>query len=163
MDYRFTNEYPTSKIDEIVHYLAGPRLWVPEQDYPDFSDWAHNVHTELMSTRKRALVALSGGDVVGVAIYQRHKQNSDTLEIKNLTVRPDARGRHVASFLLRNTELEGSHDFHVSRVVCDAKIQNHAIMYFLLKHHYTILGHHDLYGLDAGADIVYTKQLTSLA
>jgi GNAT superfamily N-acetyltransferase len=160
MDYRFTNEYPTSKIDEIVHYLAGPRLWIPQQDYPDFSDWAQKVHTELTTTQKRALIALSGNDVVGVTIYQQHKQRPDTLEIKNLTVRPDARGRHIASFLLRNAELEGMRDFHTTNSICDAKIHNHAIMYFLLKHHYTILGRHDLYGLRAGTDVVYTKQLT---
>ena len=86
MDFKFTNNYPISRLDEIVSYLLGPRLWIPNTDYPDFLDWAQKVHGELKKDVKRALIALSENNVVGVAIYQRHKKYKDTLEIKNLTV-----------------------------------------------------------------------------
>ncbi len=160
MDYRFTNEFSPSKIDEIVHYMAGPRLWVPESDYPDFFDWTQKVHAQLKDQTKRAVIALSGADVIGVSLYQRHKHHSDTLEIKNLSVRPDARGRYIASFLLRNTEIQGAQDFSVSRAICDAKATNLSILYFLQKHRYAVTATRDLYGLQAGDDHVYIKQLS---
>lgn len=90
-------------------------------------------------------------------MYQRHKKYADALEIKNVTVHPDVRGRHVASFLLRNAEIEGCHDFHTNRVLVDAKSHNVAIRAFLLKGGYLPLTCVDLYGLGAGEDVVYCK------
>ncbi len=161
MQYLFTNEYPLSKLDEIVAYLLGPRLWIPRTDYPDFGDWSQKAHEDLKKERKRALVALSGANIVGAAIYQRHKTDHDALEIKNLTVRPDERGRYIASFLMRNAEIEGRRDFKVRRVLCDAKRTNAGIRWFLLKHRYVIAGAADLYRLGSGDDIVYQKDLPS--
>jgi ribosomal protein S18 acetylase RimI-like enzyme len=159
MDFVFTNEYPVGRIDEIVSFLLGPRLWIPKTDYPDFLDWAQRVHGELKKESKRALVALAHGTVVGAAIYQRHKKQTDTLEIKNLTVRPDVRGRYIASFLMRNAEIEGAREFGAHTALCDAKADNLSVQHFLLKHHYRIVGRHDLYQLHSGRDCVYQKQL----
>jgi ribosomal protein S18 acetylase RimI-like enzyme len=162
MDFVFTNEYAPTRIDEIVAFMMGPRLWIPKTDYPDFLDWAQRMHRELKRESKHAIVALAQGNVVGSVIYQRHKQYTDTLEIKNLTVRPDARGRYIASFLMRNAELEGARELGVQTVVCDAKADNLSVRYFLLKHHYRIAGRHDLYRLNSGQDCVYRKRLISV-
>src|SRR3990172_1913608 len=120
MDFRFTTEYPFSRLDEIVSYLLGPRLWIPHTDYPDFEDWSQKAYLELKKEAKRAIIAISQNQIVGVVIYQRHKKIREALELKNLTVRPDQRGRYIASFLLRNAELEGSREFGTSEVFCDA-------------------------------------------
>jgi|SRR3972149_4493325 len=162
MNFKFTNEYSVSKLDEIVSYLLGPRLWIPTNDYPDFSDWADMAHWELRKERKRALIALSRGNVIGVCIYQRHKKYSDALEIKNLTVRPDLRGRYIASFLLRNTETEGGNELNSHYAICDAKANNFPVKFFLLRHKYNILGRQDLYELGTGEDCVYKKRLVKL-
>lgn len=159
MNFKFTNQYSVSRLDEIVSYLLGPRLWIPQDDYPDFLDWAHRTHKELKKENKRALIALSNNDIVGVTIYQKHKKHKDCLEIKNLTVRPDQRGRYIASFLLRNTEIEGSREFGLRSVLCDAKAKNLSVRHFLFKHKYRILDKDDLYGLGAGDDLVYKKDL----
>lgn len=159
MNFKFTNEYSLSRIDEIVSYILGPRLWIPHIDYPDFLDWADKTHKELKKENKRAVVALSNNEIVGVTIYQRHKKYKDALEIKNLTVRPDARGRYIASFLLRNSEIEGGKEFDSKYAVCDAKVKNLAIRSFLLKNQYRITGNNDLYGLNAGDDTIYKKSL----
>ncbi len=169
MTFQFTNEYPVSRLDEIVSYLMGPRLWIPHGDYPDFLDWADRVHRELKHDNKRALVAFSSGggsafggqnnEIVGVAVYQRHKAHDDTLEIKNLTVRPDKRGRYIASFLLRNAEIEGAKDFKSKRIICDAKAKNFEIKSFLLKNHYRILAKDDLYRKNGGEDLIYSKTI----
>ena len=157
MDFKFTNNYPISRLDEIVFYLLGPRLWIPNADYPDFLDWAQKVHGELKKDIKRAMLAISGNEIVGVTIYQRHKKHKDALEIKNLTVRPDMRGRFIASFLMRNAEVEGRREFNSKYVLCDAKADNLAVRFFLMKHQYKIIRKEDLYGLNSGEDIIYKK------
>jgi ribosomal protein S18 acetylase RimI-like enzyme len=159
MHYSFTNEYPASKVDEIVSYLLGPRLWIPQDDYPDFTEWAQTVHVELKGEKKRALIAVSAGHLVGATIYQRHKTDPDALEIKNLTVRPDHQGRHIASFLLRNTEIEGARDYRTRFITIDTKARNLPIRFFLERHKYRLAGRDDLYGLSAGTDVIYRKTI----
>ncbi len=160
MDIRFTNELKPGRFDELIDYLRGPRLGMPKGHYPDYDDWLGRVHAELHAQCKRAIVALDGGDVVGAVVYQRHKAEPATLEVKNITVRPDMRGRYVASFLVRNLEVEGRVDFPgVTRVLCDAKRENRVIRQFLLQHRYTVAGVTDLYGLGAGEDLVFSKSL----
>ncbi len=159
MKFTFTNEFKLSRLDEIVDYLSGPRLWVPHVDYPDYYDWLQKVHTQIKSEKKRAIIALYEKQIVGVTIYQKHEQIRNALEIKNLTVRPDVQGRYVASFLLRNTEYLGYKDFKCSHVLCDAKSHNQAIKAFLLRHKYLPQGTADLYGLNSGDDIIFKKQL----
>jgi ribosomal protein S18 acetylase RimI-like enzyme len=165
MHFVFTTEQTGKRADEIVDYLLGPRLWIPQVDYPDFDVWATKVpgfgswHTQLKKESKRAIIALARESVIGAIIYQRHQVLPDVLEIKNITVRPDARGRFMASFLLRNAEVEGAHDFGSHEVLVDAKARNTAIRTFLLRNSYKALGIADLYGLGAGEDVVYRKRL----
>ena len=159
MNFTFTTEQTIRRTDEIAEYMSEPRLWIPQTDYPDFDKWMQRVHIQLRSETKRAVLALCSGHLAGVIVYQHHKERADTLEIKNVTVRPDVRGRHVASFLLRNAEIEGCHDFHTSSVVTDAKADNLAIRSFLLKGGYLPMTCVDLYGLRSGRDIVYRKHI----
>lgn len=147
-----------NRTDEVLDFLRGPRLWIPQTDYPDFDDWSLRVHQELKAQKKLAVVALERGSVVGSVIYQRHKQLGTALEIKNISVRPDYRGRHLASFLLRNAEVIGSAALGTQVILADAKVRNRGIRMFLLGHHYRVLAQsRDLYGLGAGQDVVYTK------
>lgn len=159
MDFRFTTEQSTTRADEIIDYIRGPRLWVPRLDYPDFDRWLEKVHEELKTETKRALLALSANQVIGAIIYQRHRQLPEVVEIKNLTVRPDMRGRCVASFLIRNAEVEGCRDFTAHRVVVDTKARNLAMRSFLFHCGYTPQQIIDLYGLGAGQDVVYEKMV----
>jgi len=157
MEFIFTTEQTLSRTDEIIDYLLGPRLWIPKIDYPDFDEWIQKVHIQLKQEDKRAIIALSHRSIVGVVIYQRHQAEPEALEIKNITVRPDVQGRFIASFLLRNAEIEGTRDFNIRRVLVDAKARNLTIRSFLFRNGYANLGSHDLYGLGAGEDIVYSK------
>lgn len=159
MDFRFTTDYPFSRLDEIVAYLAGPRLWIPKTDYPDFLDWANRSYEELRTETKRAMLALEGNDIAGITIFQRHKKYKEALEIKNLTVRPESRGRYIASFLLRNTEIEGAREFGSSLILCDAKSKNLSIRTFLFTNHYSAVQKGDIYGIEGGEDAVYRKRI----
>ena len=162
MDFRFTTEYSLSRLDEIIVYLMGPRLWIPHTDYPDFGEWAERSYQEIKKERKRAIIALSQDQIVGVIVYQQHKKFSESLELKNLTVRPDQRGRHIASFLIRNAEVEGLKEFKATNVLCDVKASNFGVRLFLLKHQYHIVTETDLYLLGTGNDIVFRKDLRPL-
>lgn len=159
MELLFTSERTQSRADELVDYLRGPRLWIPRADYPDFDDWSEKVHAQLKAEHKRALLALSHGAVVGAVIYQRHVTEPMTLEIKNVTVRPDMRGRYIARFLLRNAEIEGRADFGVRRVVLDAKASNVALRRYVEGQGYVSAEVRDLYGLGGGADVLFRKRL----
>jgi hypothetical protein len=70
-------------------------------------------------------------------------------------------GRHLASILLRNAEIEGARDFSSKHVVVDAKASNKAIRLFLLGHRYRVQETLDLYGLGAGQDLVFKKTVGS--
>lgn len=162
MEITITSEVSVSRADEIVAYMTGPRLWIPQHEYPDFESWIERVHGQLKSEEKRAVVAIVAGQVVGAVVYQSHRELPGTLEIKNLTVRPDQRGRHLASFLLRNAEQEGARDFKATQVVVDAKLGNRPIRRFLDANHYQPQAVSDLYRLNAGPDVVYSKCLLSV-
>jgi ribosomal protein S18 acetylase RimI-like enzyme len=130
MDFRFTTEETFRRTDEIVDYLLGPRLWVPCLDYPDYDVWVQKVHRQLKEAKKRSLLAISYGNIIGAIIYQFHELEPEVLEIKNISVRPDQQGRYVASFLLRNAEIKGCADFSSRAIVVDAKAKNLAIRSF---------------------------------
>jgi len=159
VNFVFTTDETCRRADEVLDYLRGPRLWIPALDYPDFDAWAAKIHHQLKSEEKRALLALSYGNVVGAIIYQRHREVPEALEVKNITVRPDQRGRYIASFLLRNAEIEGRADFQSNHVLVDTKARNLPIQRYLRKNGYRTKGVTDLYGLGAGEDIVFTKRL----
>ncbi len=159
MDFRFTTGESVRRADEIADYLRGPRLWVPRTDYPDFDEWLLRAHAQLRNEEKRAVLALDRGRVAGVVLYQAHRTLPGVLELKNITVRPDVRGRHFASFMLRNAELEGSADFGCSTAVVDAKAGNRGVRHLLLGAGWRPAGTSDLYGLGAGRDVVYSKRI----
>ncbi len=162
MEYTFTNRFKESRLDEIVDSLRGPRLWTPIRHYPDYREWVNTVHTDLKKELKRAMIVLNRNKVIGTLIYQKHKKIPKALELKNLSLSPDERGRYLASFLTRNAEIEGQREFKSTMVVCDTKMRNIDVRFFLIKHHYTPFLVTDLYGLHSGDDIVFSKNLIPL-
>lgn len=162
MDIRFTNELHPARHDELIAYLQGPHLGngMPQRHYPDYADWLRRVRVELGTRQKRAIIAIDGETIVGAIVYQHHQKEPDVLEIRHISVCPEMRGRNIASFMLRNLEIEGQRDFPgVTRVYCDAKPENHEIRLFLLLHDFVIVGIFDLYGLGAGEDMLFSKSL----
>ena len=157
MQVLMTNEFKLSKIDEIVDYLSKPRLWVPKLDYPDYSNWMNQVHAQIRNESKRAMTAIEDGRIIGTVLYQKHKILQDTLEIKNISISPEKKGRHIASFLLRNAEIEGLRDYNSRRVMVDTKANNIDMRSFLLSCRYRVLKEQDLYNLGSGLDVVFTK------
>jgi len=160
VDFLFTTSETVRRADELTDFLRGPRLWVPRSDYPDFDDWLSRAHAQLRSEEKRAVVALDRGQVAGAVLYQAHRSLPGVLELKNISVRPDVRGRYLAAFMLRNAEIEGAADFGSSHAVVDAKAGNLGVRRLLLGGGWSPSSTSDLYGLGAGADTVYSKCLS---
>ena len=149
----------TSDLDirHIVDFLAGPRLWIPRSNYPDFNDWLDKATVEMYNGTKRGLCCYYDRKLVGAIIYQKHKTISNFLEMKNLTVSPEVGRRFIASFLVRNMEAEEKGKF--THAICDAKKDNIAIQQFLMSNKYKTVANIDLYGLGAGTDTVFLKEL----
>lgn len=156
LSLRFESECHPGKA---VDFLSGPRLWIPKSDYPDFTDWLDKVRTELTHGSKHGIFCYLAGQLVGSVLYQRHKKTTQLLEIKNLTVDPRISRRFVASFLLRNAEVEGQKCFGSTAIICDAKKSNLAVNAFLVRNRYRAVGTIDIYGKSAGTDTVYMKDL----
>lgn len=143
----------------VIDFLLGPRLLVPDTDYPDFKDWLERSESEVASGSKRHMACWWNFELVGLVIWQRHKQSPNWLEIKNLTVRPIVNGRLVGSFLLRQAEIEGKAEYNSEVAVCDAKQANQAVTSFLTARHYHALGTTHLYNPKFGKDLIFMRQL----
>lgn len=162
VNFRFTNEHSSANLGNVAGLLTQRRLWIPTQaDYPGHGEWVQKAEAQLAQDEKRAMLAYDGLKPVGIVVYQRHPTRPDTVEIKNLSVAPDARGGFVGSFLLRITEVEALKvDFPGCRtIVGDVKVTNTEMVGFLIKHGYTPEEITDLYKLGAGLDVVFSKTL----
>ena len=159
VDFYFTSDFHSSK--KLVEFLAGDRLWIPRTDYPDFMYWLDKVEVELESGQKQSIVAFYQKKLVGAILFQKHKQIPSVLELKNLTVLQEAGGRFVASFLIRNAEVEGLKTMQCLSVMGDAKRTNHAITDLMLKNGYNIVSDLDLYHLGRDRDNLFFKEVKS--
>ena len=102
-----------------------------------------------------------GKNTVGAVIYQGIVNQPRTLELRNISVSDDARGRYVGAFLLRNTEVEATqNDFPgIEEVIVDTKSTNIEMLAFLESQGYGVKEITDLYGLGTGLDVVMSKSL----
>jgi len=158
-EFRFVNELGSREIGDTIGVLEKPRLWIPETDYPDYYFWLEKVEEELGKDLKRGLLAYAGKEPVGAVLYQRHKGLDGTVEIKNISVSPDMRGRYFGAFMLRNVEMEALNFEYpdCDRIMVDTKTTNNDMIGFLLRQGYEPKTRTDLYGLGTGEDIVFTK------
>ncbi|HEY8992442.1 MAG TPA: GNAT family N-acetyltransferase [Candidatus Microsaccharimonas sp.] len=167
LDFTFTNTPGGRNQDAISERLVQPRLWIPQGDYPAHLDWREKAIAQIAEEKKRAMIAFWGSDAVGSVVYQQDPKDPSTVEIRNLSVEPYARGRHVASFLLNQTEHEAAVEFpDATRIVTDTKQTNAGLIAFALHNGYKIK---IVTTLDESAfahngvqDVVLTKSLSSL-
>jgi ribosomal protein S18 acetylase RimI-like enzyme len=157
--YRFSNDFPLSRIDEVINFTLGPRLWTSDAGYPDLALWGQRLHRELGQSRKRALVAFEHDKIIGSIIYREHETKPGTLEIRRITIHPSHEGRYVSDFLLRNVELSSQEDFQARNVIVDSKTNAFGMIHFLIRNGYRITGLKDLYGLGGGDDFMFQKYL----
>ena len=127
IDFTFRNIEPRS-LDPAMQFIASQNL-----GYPNYERWVEKAREELSFGIKHRILNYSNRIVVGDVIFQRHKQLANILEIKNIRIHPELRGRNFASFMLRQAELEMSS----KAVIVDARANQKDMIYFLTSRGYT--------------------------
>lgn len=161
-EFRFNNDHNSAEVSDIIDVLRQPRLWIPtERDYPNHASWLDKTEALITSGKKRVMAAYMGQDAIGAVVYQRSDDQPISLEIRNISVSTDARGRYVGAFLLRNTEIEAvQNDFpDIEEFVVDTKVSNIEMIAFLKSQGYTVKEIKDIYGLNTGLDVVLSKSV----
>lgn len=160
-EFLMRNDLQPRHIGDAIGVLTEPRFGITEGSYPDYSYWIEKVADQLGKNEKRAMMMYWGQNAVGTILYQRHRTEKLTVEIKNISVSPGAEGRHIASFMLRNVEHEATqNDFPgCNRILVDTKVSNRDMIGFLFDQGYTPIATADLYELGAGQDIVFEKNI----
>jgi ribosomal protein S18 acetylase RimI-like enzyme len=159
-EFRFTNEHSPSEVGGVIDVLRAPRLWIPtETDYPAHSEWVEKAEAQIHTGKKRAMLAYHNRKPVGTVIYQRHELFPEIVELRNFSVIPDATGRYIGSFLLRNAEIEAfKNDFpDTLGIMADTKITNIEMIEFLERHGYRLEEIADLYNSGTAEDAVFIK------
>jgi GNAT superfamily N-acetyltransferase len=167
LDFTFTNTPGGRNQDAIAERLIQPRLWIPQGDYPAHLEWREKAIAQIADEKKRAMIAYWGSEAVGSVVYQQDPNDPSTVEIRNLSIEPHARGRHVASFLLHQTEHEAALEFpHTTRIVTDTKRTNASLIAFGLHNGYRIDTVTTLdessYAHNGVQDVILAKSLGSL-
>lgn len=162
-DFHFSNETTRRHIGASAKILERPRLWIPPGTYPGYTDWIEKAIADLEAERKHGMLGWWGSDEVGGIFYQRHPTDPSILEIRNISVEPSARGRHVADFLFRQVEMEAQNEFPgVTRLVVDTKRSNTGVIGFLENSGCCIVGAQILqgnFGHNGEEDVMLTKKL----
>jgi ribosomal protein S18 acetylase RimI-like enzyme len=161
-EFSFTNDHTSHAASNVIDVLRSPRLWIPtERDYPDYEEWLLKIEAQIATGKKRAMLAHHDGKGVGAIVYGEHATEPKAINIKNISIAPNARGRYIGSFMLRNTEVEAvDTDFAgTENIFVDTKPANSEMLAFLGSHGYHPVGVTDLYGLGTGPDVILKKSV----
>lgn len=157
MDFLFTDR--AGNADTVVNFLVRPRLAIPKDSYPDYSDWLDKVRFELNKEIKKFILCISKGFIIGAIIFQQHKLMKDFLELKNISISPNYSFRGIGMFLLRNAEIEGAKQYGTKYATADCKSNNLPVIKFLGRNKYKMVMSLDVYKKQAGLDSIFIKEL----
>jgi ribosomal protein S18 acetylase RimI-like enzyme len=156
---RFTNELDFQDTQQVVGVLRSERLWIPTgKDYPRHAEWLGKTEYELLEGDKQAFLASVDRSPCGVIVYRSDPDNSQVVDIRNISITPQKRGILIGSFMLRQVE-RAAHEKQASTLRVDTKIGNEAMIQFLTEQGYDIKGIEDLYGDGTGEDVVMEKSV----
>jgi len=82
------------EITKIYNYIKSLDL-----KYPDYKKWVEKCRKELESRYKKAFYSEEKSKIIGVIIFQPHKEKKGVLEIKTFWVSPENREKGVGSSL----------------------------------------------------------------
>ncbi|MFH1307764.1 MAG: hypothetical protein ABIH72_02845 [archaeon] len=148
-DFAFRSVQTAEEVRQTVDFLARQDL-----QYPHYDEWVQKAESELHSGYKRAGLAYSNGILVGDIVWQLHKELPRVREMKNLRINPQARGRYLAQFLIRQAEVEDKRD--CDAMIVDARETQHDLIELMGCMGYSILSKLNLYEEDR-RDVVLFK------
>lgn len=129
-----------------------------DNNYPNYQEWVQRTEYELYIGYKKAILALSYGQLVGDLIYQSHKELPRVRELKNLRVNPNYRVRNFARFMLKQAEVEDPGSFDL--ILCDARVSQKSLIHMLTSLDYKTMQTVSLYDQNT-LDIIMVKNLKS--
>jgi len=143
MGFNFTFRHVGDRNDLVllVDFLMKQRL-----GYPNYEDWVQKAEGEIEGNYKTAILAFSGGNLVGDLIYQPHKDISRIRELKNMRIHPQVKGRYFSLFMLRQAEVENREDY--DSIICDLHANQRPIFNVLRLMGYSPLTTAPLYDLN---------------
>lgn len=146
-DYSFRGIDGTNTISSAVDFLAAQSL-----GYPNYAYWVEKAETEMRLGIKGGVIAYNNGRIAGDVVYQPHKSLLGIVELKNIRIHPEVRGRRFASFMLRQAELESRGNLFL----VDTRRDQMDMVRFLLSEGYSPIASIPLYeeGVD---DVVFAK------
>ncbi|MFA5382349.1 MAG: GNAT family N-acetyltransferase, partial [Candidatus Micrarchaeia archaeon] len=101
-------------------------------DYPDYELWLEKCKRELeLGYKQGAYITNSEGVILGSLIFQKHKQDSSILELKNLRVHPVFEGNKIGTKLIQTVE-EFAKEQGFKRIQGDAHSSN-PVIDFMIK------------------------------
>lgn len=148
-DFAFHSVQSSKEIRRTVDFLAKQDL-----GYPNYDNWVQRTESELFSGYKRAGLAYSNGILVGDVVWQPHKQFPRVREMKNLRISPQARGRYLGQFLLRQVEVEDKSEFDA--LIGDARETQEDLIRMMQDMDYRVLGKIHLYD-EGRRDVILFK------
>ena len=161
MNIRFTDEMNPRNAAGVIDVLRAPRLWIPTvADYgARHGEWLGKVEHGLIDGTRHALHARVGRQSVGAIVYRPNESDLRIIDIRNISIHPDVKGRRFGTFMLRNIEMLAQEQYaDVERFRIDTKATNTEMLSFLSEQGYGLTSVSDLYG-DGKPDVVLEKSL----
>jgi ribosomal protein S18 acetylase RimI-like enzyme len=110
------------------------------QLYPNYKEWVDGkCQMRIENDMYKTLVAISGGVVVGDAVYQYLSDGA--IEIKNFRIDSEYRNRDLGHFLLRQLEMEAK----LPRINLDVSVDNFLGVQFFIRNKFDIVQKAPLY------------------
>ena len=150
IDFAFRSIGPRN-LDSATQFIASQDL-----GYPRYEKWIEKMRSELSFGIKHGILAYSNGIIVGDVVFQEYKQARGILEMKNIRIHPNLRGRNFASFMLKQAEFELPN----SAVIVDARASQTDMINFLTKQGYSPIAQVSLYDSN-NQDVVMVKMKSS--
>ncbi len=125
-------------------------------DYPGYLEWVEKCRRELELGSKQALVVKSQGVIVADLVFQRHKQESHAIEIKNVRVDPYYQRNGLFTQLERQLELQVAQEGY-KRIIVDTHATNLPFILAAQKVGFRKVAEEPLY--DTKLEVILAKDL----
>ncbi|MCK4553278.1 GNAT family N-acetyltransferase [Candidatus Pacearchaeota archaeon] len=144
------SENTPEEIMKIYQYIKSFNL-----NYPNYNGWVEKCKKELESGYKKAYYYERDSDILGIIIFQPHKKEKNTLEIKNFRVSSLNKKRGLGSILYNSIEQYAKkHHFEIIQ----GDTHNKEMVDFLLKKGFKIIKKQALYS-PSQIEIILQKNL----
>ena len=105
-DFTFRTAASLKDYRAVIDFLSKQDL-----GYPGYQDWVQRAEAELLTGYKNVILGINGNRVVSDVMFQPHKQlGGRVIEVKNIRVDEQLRGRYFAGFMMRQLQTEVSEE-----------------------------------------------------